>query len=106
MDLDKLERRVIETARGAVPSDAVPYAFEKRVMAQIRGRLAEDPWNNLARALWRAAAPCVGITVLLAAWTILEPDFGSPANDLSQDFENTVMAAVVQDTLTAGAYSE
>jgi len=47
--------------------------------------------------LWFAAAPCVAVMLLLSAWSF----FGQPANptssDLSQEFENTVLAAVDQE---------
>jgi len=43
-----------------------------------------------------AAVPCVAITVLFTAWTLLANN-RAPINDLSQDLDNTVLAAAVQD---------
>ena len=59
MNLADLERKLIAAARRLPPSEAVPYAFEKRIMAHLRARPALDEWSLWARALWRAAAPCV-----------------------------------------------
>ncbi len=97
MDLDKLHRKLIAAARSDVPSDRVPYAFEQRVKAMLASAPAVDAWSVWAQALWRAAAPCVAITLLLGAWTLFGPTH-SQSGDLSQDFENTLLAAVDQDT--------
>lgn len=93
MNLAELERKLITAARATPPSDRVPYAFEKRIMAHITARPAFDRWALWGKALWQAAAPCVAIVLLLGVWTILSPDGGS-STDLSQDFENTMLAAV------------
>ena len=47
-------------------------------------------------ALWRAAAPCVAIALLLGAWSFFSQS-SAPANDLSQALEQTLLAAVDQD---------
>lgn len=99
MDLDRLEQTLLAAARAHPPSDAVPYAFAQRVMARLPGRPIEDHWAAWTRALWRAAAPCVGIMLLLGAWSLFEPESES-SGDLSQDFEYAVMAAAVQDSIT------
>ena len=65
-------------------------------MAHITTRPALDRWALWGKALWRAAAPCVAIVLLLSIWTVLSPDGGS-STDLSQDFENTMLAAVDQN---------
>jgi hypothetical protein len=56
-----------------------------------------DDWALWARALWRAAAPCVAITLLLGAWSFFAPPSNAPANDLSQQLEQTLLAAVDQE---------
>src|SRR5713101_2070252 len=97
MNVDELRRKLIAAARANPPSDHVPYAFEKRILARLTARPALDHWAVWARALWFAAAPCVAVMLLLSAWSF----FGQPANptssDLSQEFENTVLAAVDQE---------
>ena len=92
MNLAKLEKKLIAAARNTPVNEAVPYAFEKRILAQIKSRNVQDQWSWWARALWRAAAPCVGIMMLLGAWSWFDRSSGTP--DLSQEFENTVMAVV------------
>jgi len=92
MNLAKLEEKLLAAARSAPVSDAVPYAFEKRILAQIRSQNIHDEWSSWARGLWRAAAPCVAIMVLLGVWSYY--DSNSAVLDLSQEFENTVMAVV------------
>jgi anti-sigma-K factor RskA len=100
MNLAELERKLIAAARANPPSDRVPYAFEKRIVAHLAARPVVDDWALWGRALWRAAAPCVAIMVLLGAWSFYDPKGSTPANDLSQDLEKTLLAAVDQDQTT------
>ena len=93
----ELERKLIAVARANPPSDRVPYAFEKRVMEHLKDRPVSDALAHWSRALWRAAAPCVAVTVLLAAWSLLEPAV-PPASDLAQAFDATILAAADQDS--------
>jgi hypothetical protein len=96
MNVPELERKLIAAARSRAPGDHVPLAFEKRILARLKSLPVTDLGALWAGALWRAAAPCAAIMVLLAAWSaFLAPT--APATDLSQDFENTVFAAVDQD---------
>ena len=97
MKLDLLHQKLIATARAHPPSDRVPYAFAQRILARLPGRLAPDPWASWSQALWRAAALCVVIMLASSAWAFLAPRHATPANDLSQEFENTLVAAVGQD---------
>ena len=78
----------------------MPYAFEKRIMARLAARPVVDDWALWARALWRAAAPCVAIMLLLGAWSFFTPQSSAPASDLSQELEKTLLAAVDQDQTT------
>jgi hypothetical protein len=68
MDLKEMQRRLFMGARSVPPSDAVPYAFEKRVMAGLRHAPA-DGWLLWGRALWRGAAACVALSILLSVWS-------------------------------------
>ena len=97
MNLAELERKLIAAARANPPSDRVPYAFEKRIMARLATQPVLDDWALWARALWRAAAPCVAITLLLGAWSLFAPPTSASANDVSQQLEQTLLAAVDQD---------
>ena len=48
-------------------------------------------------AVARAVAPCVAIMLLLGAWSLFTPSAKVPSGDLSQEIENTLLAAVDQD---------
>ena len=98
MNLAELQKILIAAARANPPSDRVPHAFEKRIMAHLATRPALDTWTFWARALWRGAASCVVIMLLLGAWSFFGPTGNSVRGDLSQDFENAVLAAVDQET--------
>jgi len=104
MNLAELERKLIATARANPPSEEVPYAFEKRVMALVADRRVEDDWTLWARALWRAAATCVAVMLLLGAWSLLAPPGSAPPNDLSLDLEQTLLAAADQDQLNDSSW--
>ena len=55
MNLDGLYKKLIAVARASAPSDHVPHAFEKRIVALLTGRPVSDVWTLWSRALWRAA---------------------------------------------------
>jgi hypothetical protein len=103
MNLTELERKLIAAARTHPPSDRVPYAFGKRILARLAARPLADGWELWGRALWRAAAPCVAIALLLGAWSFIAQG-SAPANDLSQDLEQTLLASVDQDQSTDSAW--
>lgn len=91
MNLDNLHNKLIAAARAEQPSDAVPYAFEKRIMA----RLAEarvDLLGAWSTALWRAAVACIAVVLLSSAWSVWN---GAPQveADFSQEFETAVFAS-------------
>ena len=94
MNLDALHKKLIAVARAHPPGDRVPYAFEKRVLAQLSARAEPDPWTLWGRALWRAAAPCVAVTLVLAAWTILSVNGNSPNASFAQNLDQTVLSLV------------
>jgi hypothetical protein len=97
MNLNELHRKLIAAARAHPPADRVPYAFEKRILAHLTERGAVDPWTWWVRGLWRAAASCIAISLLLGAWTLLIPAGTLAEDEFSQTLENSVFAAVDQD---------
>jgi hypothetical protein len=97
MNPAELHRKLVAIARRNPPDDRVPLAFEKRIMALLRGRPALDQGELWARALWRGAMASVAVTLLCSALSLLVPHKASTANDLSQDFETTMLASVDQD---------
>jgi hypothetical protein len=99
MNLQHLEQKLLAVARRQEPSDHVPYAFEKRIMALLKDparRVAEFQWGA---ALWRASIPCVAIGLFASALAFFSP---APAttSDLSSDMENAVLAVAYQDAAT------
>jgi len=93
MNLPELQKKLITAARLKVPDDRVPYAFEKRIMAQLAARAGVDHWVFWARGLWRAAAACVVVACMFGAVSLFTPATPDNGNDLSQDFENTLLAS-------------
>lgn len=100
MNLEDLEKKLLAAARGNSPEDRVPYAFEKRIMARLAGQSAADGSALWARALWRAAVPCVAITILLTtlSFTMVsnEPASVTSEDDISQQFELALLAPADQ----------
>jgi hypothetical protein len=97
MHLSELQRKLLAAARANPPAEGVPDAFEKRMLALLESPPALDYQELWARGLWRAAAACLMLMLLLSAWTLLTP-LTAPSKDLSQDFETTMLAAVDQDS--------
>jgi hypothetical protein len=99
MNLDDLQSKLIAAAQLHPPASEVPSGFERRVMNHLSRLIPVDYWSSWAWALWRAAAPCVGVALLLMAWSLLSSSSYSAGSnsDLSQDFENTVLAAAGMD---------
>jgi len=95
MNLIELQKKLTTAARLQKPDDRVPYAFEKRIMAQIAVR-AVDGWTAWGNSLWRAAASCVAIAIVCGGISLLSQQTSDNNNDLSQDFENTLLASADQ----------
>jgi hypothetical protein len=91
-----LQSKLIAAARANPPSDGVPYAFEKRVMALLAARSATEPLGQWVRGLWQAAVSCMVVALLLGTWAFFNPATSTKADDLSQNFENTLLASVDQ----------
>jgi len=92
MNLDALQNKLIAAARHNRPSDRVPYAFEKRVMAHLSSapRAGELQWWG--RALWYGAGACAAIAVLMSVWSFAPPE--RSWDGLSSALEQTVLASM------------
>lgn len=101
MNLNLLQEKLFRVARKTPPSDHVPFAFEKRIMAHLAKPMV-DAWLVWGRALWRAAAACVVAMAILGGWFFQS---GNESADLSQDFEDTVFA-VLNEQPALGADEE
>jgi hypothetical protein len=96
MNSENLARKLIEAARADKPSERVPYAFAKRVTARLSARPALDLSADWARALWRAAVPCIAIPMLLGFWAASPAKGPTQDTSLAQAFEETLFASVEQ----------
>jgi len=92
MNLTELQRKLLAAARANPPSDAVPYAFEKRIMARLAETPVLDPWALWNRVLWRAAAPCVALCLTVSAWTYFAGTDPASPDVLAEDLESAVLA--------------
>ncbi len=104
MDLAELQKKLLAVARENRPAATVPYAFEKRVLALVASLHPADVWEQLARGLWRAVAPCVAVMVLLCAWSLFHPLPSSAGNDLTVEFDRMVLAAADQEQNTESGW--
>ncbi len=96
MNLDKLLKKLLAAGRLNPPSDQVPYAFEKRIMARLQGVAFLDPWTLWGRALWRGALLCTGIMVLSGVWWIWPVQSNNASADFVQEFQTAVFAQASQ----------
>jgi len=92
MNEKKLHGKLIAAARRHPPSEAVPYAFEKRIVSHLAARPAPNVWGLWCRPLWQAALSCVAITVLCGLWAYGNRANTEAADNFSQDFEAAVFA--------------
>ena len=96
MNLAELQKKLTAAARLQPPDDRVPYAFEKRIMALIAERAAHAAISGRilwARGFWRAAISCLALALVCGAVSLFTPTATDNGNDLSQDFENTLLAS-------------
>ncbi|HZI33815.1 MAG TPA: hypothetical protein VFF11_15860 [Candidatus Binatia bacterium] len=98
MNLAELQKKLTAAARLQPPDERVPYAFEKRVMALIAARRMTERWAAWTRGLWQAAISCVVVALLCGALSWFMPDSTDNGGnkDLSQDFENALLASADQ----------
>lgn len=99
MNLAELQKKLTAAARLQTPDDRVPYAFEKRIMALIADRTAVARRTLWIQGLWRAAVSCVVIALVCGTAAVFTPESRDGVSDLSQDFENTMLASVDQEEL-------
>lgn len=100
MNVAELQKKLVAAARTAPPEERVPLAFEKRITALIAARAETNQWVFWTRSLWRAAVSCVAVAIVCGAVSFFTPVATDSSNDLSQDFENTLLASVDQGDAT------
>jgi hypothetical protein len=95
MNVPELQKKLMAAARAHTPDDRVPYAFEKRIMALIPSVQPADSAALWVRGLWQAAVSCAAIALVCGVWTFFSPA-ANTTDDLSQNFETTLLASVDQ----------
>jgi len=97
MNLEPLRQKLLSAACANPPDNRVPYAFEKRIMARLATKPAMDLGALWARALWRGAAPCVAVSLLLLGISsFVGTDTSSANEERSPDLEETMLAVIDQ----------
>ena len=96
VNLGDLQKKLMAAARSNPPSDAVPYAFEKRIMARLPAYLPPDVWALWSRALGRAAVACLIVTLLTGAWSVWAHYEEHSAAEFSEQFETAVFVMADQ----------
>lgn len=93
MDLEKLHQKLMAVAKASPPSDRVPYAFEKRIMARLAAPLAVDVWADWGRWLWRGVAPCMSVMAAFGIWVFATMQPEPEHQNLEQAIENTLLSS-------------
>ena len=102
MDSNAFYKKLVVVARKAPPSEAVPYAFEKRIMARVGSRLKLDAWALWSQSLWRAALMCGLVSIAMGAWCYTSISRDNSSQAVSLAFEKTVFAPI--DQAVAGSW--
>lgn len=91
MNFEKLHKKLIQVERAKPVSESVPFAFEKRIMANLLAQAKVDQWSTWGLTLWRAAAPYVVLMLLLGVWSMtIEGKGADSVKPLSEAFEYTL----------------
>lgn len=98
MNLENLRAKLLSAARQTAPDERVPYAFEKRIMARLAGKPAEDLFSLWGSALWKGAAACALVTALSVALSVW--NFHSATDSEDDGLETVVLAGADQLTQT------
>lgn len=99
MNAELLRQKLLASARAHArvhpPSDHVPYAFEKRIMARLASREMPDAWAAWGAMLWRAVAPCFALMLVAGIGSyVIRPS--------SEDFGAQLNAVLIADLDVAG----
>lgn len=106
MNLDHLQKKLLAAAKANPPTNRVPLAFEKRVLAHLTAKPVLDIATLWSRALWQATVPCLALTLVLVGLTLYPTGNSSSAttvttattDDLTTVFEQTLLASSDQFT--------
>jgi len=91
MNSEHLRQKLIAAARALPASEAVPYRFEKRIMAGLGASPRPDFTAWLIRALVKPTLFFLGIMALTSVWTFVQPLPPTTDND-APEIENAIWA--------------
>lgn len=91
MKAKKLQQQFLEAARKLPDNDHVPYAFEKRIMAQLSSASQPDAMSIWARGLWQATIPCLTLMIAVSTWSVMATSETSTDDPLVVDLELTML---------------
>ncbi|MFM2082742.1 MAG: hypothetical protein RL380_1433 [Verrucomicrobiota bacterium] len=102
MKTEQLQHKLLAAARAHAPSDRVPYAFEKRIMAHLAALPVPDAFTLWAAALLRSAGVVAALVLVLGVisfFSASEPAVVATVipngnEELSVQLESTLLAAV------------
>ena len=105
MKTEQLNHKLLAAARAHAPSDRVPYAFEKRIMAHIAALPVPDTLTLWAAALWRSAGAVTAVALVFGAvsffnageTTTVANVNNNGSEELAIQLESTLLAAVDQN---------
>ena len=84
--------RLIRAARRIPEDPSSPYAFEKRIMAQIQSIRPVDAGTFWALGLWKATVPCLALMLCTTFWASLNgnADMGTSEELLASELQWTM----------------
>ena len=92
MKIDHLQATLLQTARHDAPSERVPYAFEKRIMARLAAGPRHDVLTEWTAAFWRAALSSLAVAFVVSLVNFATPTPASAGGDAVEiaavDLEN------------------
>ncbi len=94
MNADKLVDALLAAARAHPPRDDAPDDFARRIIARVSQQPAPRIRPAWSPTLWQAAAPCLGLMLLLTVWSALADYYLDPDPLLDAHLENAVFAAL------------
>lgn len=88
--LGQLQTTLLQAARNDLPSERVPYAFEKRIMSLLPAAVPADGLAEWTAAFWRAAVSSLGVALVVGAVnvSIPSPESGDAMEIATADMES------------------
>ncbi len=87
MKQKNLHSNIIKAAQKLSEDDRVPYAFEKRIMAQLETAPQPDALALWAKGLWQASVPCLALMIAISTWSVIGQPTEPTVDPLAADLE-------------------